>query len=112
MRIVHKIAPNGEPEVLNFPGVCVFTRDSEGPFLDTGTYLNARDLDGVDPYCYIHVQKVIDMGRVVGMVPASDVERLQLRLDALGEKLKETEKLLDAYTTIKDAEQVLEEVAA
>ena len=102
MRIVDK-----ESEVLNFPGVCIFTRDSEGPFLDTDTYLNARELDGVDPYGYIHVQKVVDMGRVVGMVPKEDVERLQEQLKQYGEKVAELEKLLEAYTTIKDAEKVL-----
>ena len=101
MRIVDK------SEVLNFPGVCVFTRDSEGPFLDTDTYLNARDLGGVDPYAYIHVQKVVDMGRVVGMVPKEDVERLQERVEKQDERVRELEALLDAYTTIKDAEKVL-----
>ena len=102
MRIVDK-----NTEVLNFPGVCVFTRDSEGPFLDTDTYLNARELEGVDPYAYIHVQKVVDMGRVVGMVPKEDVERLEQRVKAQDERVRELEALVEAYTTIKDAEAVL-----
>ena len=78
MRIVNK---GDEP--LNFPGVCVFTRDAEGPFLDTDTYLNARELDGVDPYAYIHVTKVKDMGRAVGMVEGEKVEALEAELEEL-----------------------------
>jgi hypothetical protein len=104
MRIV-----NPKDEVMNFPGVCAFTRDSEGPFLDTDTYLNAKDLDGVNPYAYIHVQKVVDMGRVVGMVPKEDVERLLERVEAQDAKVRELEKLVDAYQTMKDAEKVLVE---
>lgn len=110
MRIIDKKANPGE--VLNFPGVCVFTRDSEGPFLDTGTYLNARELDGVDPYAYIHVQKVVDMGRAVGMVPKEDVERLQEQVEAYAAKVDELRELLDAYTTIADASKKIEEAVA
>jgi hypothetical protein len=103
MRIIDK----GSDEPLNFPGVCVFTRDSEGPFLDTDTYLNAKDLDGVNPYAYIHVQKVVDMGRVVGMVPKEDFEVLAEQVQVYGERVAELEKLLEAVQTIKDAESVL-----
>lgn len=91
----------------NFPSRCIFTGDTEGPFLDTQTWLNARQLDGVDPYAWISVAKVVDMGRAVGMVPREDVERLEEQLQAHGEKVRELEKLLDAYTTIAEAEKVL-----
>jgi len=106
-----RIVKKGE-EVLNFPGVCIFTRDSDGPFLDTGCYLNARDLDGADPYAYIHVQKVVDMGRVVGMVPKEEFERLQERVAKQDERVRELEALVDAYTTLKDAERELEGAVA
>ncbi len=104
MEIVKK-GPDEAP--LNFPGVCVFTRDSEGPFLDTKTWLNARDIGGVDPYGYIHVAKVIDMGRAVGMVSKSDYDAQLERADAAEAKVAELEKLLEAHRTIKDAARVL-----
>lgn len=102
MRVVEK----GE-EVLNFPGVCVLTMDGEGPWVDTETWLNAKDLDTVDPYAYISVAKVRDMGRVIGMVEKEEVEKLTAQVEEYGNKVAELQALVDAYTTIKDAEETL-----
>lgn len=97
---------------MGVPGVCVLTGDGDGPFLDTQIVLNTRTYGTVEPWAIITVQKVIDMGRAVGMVPKEDVERLRERVDAQDERVRELEKLLDAYTTIKDAEEVLTGAAA
>lgn len=98
MRIVHK---GDEP--LNFPGVCMFTRDAEGPWLDTDTYLNARELNGVDPYGYITVLKVEDMGRAVGMVPAHVHQTIVAERDALAKHAAELEVQLLAFKKVREA---------
>ena len=98
-------------KAVNFPGVCVFTRDSEGPFLDTDTYLNARDLDGVDPYAYISVQKVIDMGRVVGCLPPEEAHRLTEEVAALREQVAELEPKATAWDALAAAKATVEAAA-
>jgi hypothetical protein len=92
---------------LNFPGKCVLSGDAEGPFLDTNTWLNAKDIGGIDPYGYISVAKVRDMGRAIGMVPREDVERLQGRIDDYGAKIDALTKQVDALTAIKELEKEL-----
>lgn len=84
------------------PGFCIFTKDVEGPFLDTG-----RWIDQIDPYGYVHVPFVEEMGRAVGMVPAGEVEALKERVDVLGRALNDTRTLLEAMQTVKNAEEVL-----
>ena len=92
-------------EAVNFPHVCAFTRDSDGPFLDTKTYLNARDLNGVDPYCYIHVTKVKDMGRAVGMVSAEHVEILVQELEELRAEIEENRAKAAAWDALSAARE-------
>lgn len=90
------------------PGLCIFTLDGEGPFLDTGTIINAKDLNGVDPYALISVAKVRDMGRAIGMVPREEIEELKAQLDEYAAKLEDLQRLADALIAREAADRVLE----
>lgn len=77
--------PSGDPVGLMEPGYCVFTKDIDGPYLDT-----EFQITDIYPRAYIHVGFVETMGRAVGMVPkheydqvAEENEKLRLALDAL-----------------------------
>jgi hypothetical protein len=96
-------------EAVNFPARCVFSGSTDGPFLDTGSWLNARQLDGVDPYGYISVSFLETMARKVGMVAQSDVERLQERIAEQDDRINELTRLVDALGVLSE---VTEEVAA
>jgi hypothetical protein len=95
-------------KAVNFPARCVFTGSTDGKFLDTGFWLNARELDGVDPYAYISVAFVETMGREVGMVAANEVERLQERVAAQDDRINELERLVDALGVLNE---ITEEVS-
>jgi hypothetical protein len=90
MRVVDK------SEAKQAPGLCIFTGDIDGPFLDTDTWINY-----VDAYGYIHVPKVEEMGRAVGMVPRAEVEHLKKQLSEYGLKLEKLERQLAAYATLE-----------
>lgn len=105
MRVVIK------EEATNFPRVCVFTGSDDGPFLDTETWLNARDLNGVDPYGYISVQKVIDMGRAVGMVPKDEVDALREQVANLDRKYQVLAQYAEAIEGLKAVEEQIEVAA-
>jgi hypothetical protein len=84
-------------EAINNPGYCIFTKDIDGPFLDTGTWIN-----DINPYGYIHVPFVEAMGREVGMVPRSEFERLAEKATAMAEELSELREQADALTKIAE----------
>lgn len=84
--------------VIAVPGTCILTGDGEGPFLDTGVFINAKEVGGVDPYALISVQKVKDMARAVGMVEADED-----RIAELEEKVAELEPKAIAWDAVTEA---------
>ena len=93
---------NREGGNLNHPGVCVFTGTSDGDLIDTGFWLNAKDLDGVDPYGYVSVGFVKNMAKEIGMVDGAEVERLRERCAKLEDESNEVHRQLDALTTLEE----------
>lgn len=89
---------------LNAPGLCVFTADTGGPFLDTG-----RWLPYADPYGYIHVPFAKEIGRAVGMVEAEEHEALkaeiaekQVLLEEFAHNLSDLQEQVEAFKTVKE----------
>jgi hypothetical protein len=93
MRIVEK------EEAINGPGLCIFTSDIDGPFLDTGFWVDSW----ANPYAYIHVPFVEQMGREVGMVARNEVERLAERVEAAEAECESLREQVEALTTIREA---------
>jgi hypothetical protein len=87
------------------PGKCLASRDTEGPFIDTGCWTREHD-----PYLYLSVRWVEEQARdLLGMVPAKEVEErfagLELELREQAEKLKALERFEEAaaeYTEARD----------
>lgn len=92
---------------LNAPGYCVFTHDIDGPFLDTKKWIN-----DIDPYGYVQVEYVKEMGRAVGMVDPDDVKALKQRVAEMALELEELRLIAGAIENYRDAEETLEAVAA
>lgn len=92
---------------LNAPGYCVFTKDVDGPFLDTKRWLN-----DIDPYGYVQVDYVKEMGRAVGMVDPGDVAALKQRVSEMALELEELRKIAGAIEDYDTAKATLEAVAA
>lgn len=82
---------------VNNPGYCIFTKDLDGPYLDTGFWINE-----IDPYAYIHVPFVETMGRAVGMVPKHEVEALQEKARLMAEELVELREKVEALTRVAE----------
>ena len=97
MHIVDK-----ENETLNFPGVCAFTKTSDDDLLDTGCWLNAKDLNGVDPDGYIAKGFLKTMAREIGMVDGSELEAAQAELAEARKELPKAEAW-DALQTAREA---------
>lgn len=85
------------------PGKCIVTGDIDGPFIDTGTYAGE-----IDPYIYLHAPYVEQLAReLLGMVPASDVEKLQADLVEMAAKIEPLQRFVDAHAALDAAaEQV------
>ena len=87
------------------PGLCLFTAELEGPFLDTERWISYTD-----PYGYISVSFVEEMGRAVGMVDAQEVAALKAQLAQYGQKLAELQGIADAINDREAAEAKLAEL--
>lgn len=84
-------------------GECKLSRDIDGPFLDTGFWINE-----IDPYLVIHVPVVEAMGRACGMKSAEEYAALEAKVEDLkaqvaeyGEQAAEFEKALDGIAALK-----------
>lgn len=96
--------PGAELEGLKAPGHCLISHDIDGPLLDTDVYV-----DEIDPYGYIAVGVVEQMGKAVGMVPESEVKRLRADLKQAREESKFARARLQKL--VRDAEAGLKPVA-
>mgnify|MGYP001615419762 CR=1 FL=1 len=94
------IVEEGEPR--NFPGVCVFTKTSDDDLLDTGFWLNAKELDTVDPYGYVAVGFLKTMAREIGMVDGSELEAAKAEIAELRQEMPKAEAW-DAYQAAREA---------
>jgi hypothetical protein len=85
------------------PGMCLASRDTDGPFFDTGLFARHRD-----PYMYISCKWVEEAAQELGMVPASEVEALKEQLESYAAKIENLERFVEAHRSLEAA---AEEVA-
>lgn len=91
------------------PAMCLASRDTDGPFFDTGLYARHRD-----PYMYISTRWVEEAAQELGMVPAAEVEGLRDQIDSYAAKIENLERFVEAHRTLEEAAEsvVPVEVAA
>ena len=80
-----------------YPHACAVSGRDDGELIDFGV-----DFDGVDPHLYLRVGVVEEAGRLIGMVPKAEVEKLSERLSDLAEELVEAQKLLASYRKVEE----------
>ena len=80
-----------------YPHACAVSGRDDGELIDF-----AVDFDGVDPHLYLRVGVVEEAGRLIGMVPKAEVEKLSERLSDLAEELVEAQKLLASYRKVEE----------
>lgn len=83
-------------QATNSPGKCLVSRDTEGPFIDTGCYAMHHN-----PYLYLSVRWVKEIARdLLGMVPAEEVEG---QLNAMREAVEEQNQRIAELTRFEEA---------
>jgi hypothetical protein len=92
-------------QALQPPAKCLVTGDTDGPFIDTGTWARQHD-----PYIYLHVPLIEYYAReLLGMVSAEKVADLEERLAENYQRLTKLQRFVDG--TLEYSE-IAEEVAA
>lgn len=95
-------------EAVRPPGMCLASRDTEGPFIDTGLRAAHRD-----PYIYLSVRWIEECARELGMVPKVEVDARFAKLEAeheeYAEKLAALQRLADAATEFSEATEAVAE---
>ncbi len=91
------------------PGRCLASRDTEGPFIDTGCWTREHD-----PYLYLSVRWVEENARnLLGMVSAKEVDERYGKLEALlSEQAERLEALAEFETAAVEYEEAKERVMA
>lgn len=85
-------------KAFHAPGMCVVSRDIDGPFVDLETWTGLTD----DAHLYLHVPVAEEIGRTVGMIPKGEVEALKRRVEELAENLKKERKRITAYESLRE----------
>ena len=78
--------------------MCLASRDTDGPFFDTGLYARHRD-----PYMYIGTRWVEEAAQELGMVPAAEVEKLRDQLESYAAKIENLERFVEAHSALEEA---------
>lgn len=95
-------------EAVRPPGMCLASRDTEGPFIDTGLRAAHRD-----PYIYLSVRWIEEAARELGMVPKVEVDARFAKLEAeheeYAEQLAALKRLADAATEFSEATEAVAE---
>jgi hypothetical protein len=90
------------------PGMCVVSRDIDGPFVDLETWTGLTD----DAHLYLHVPVAEEIGRTVGMIPKGEVEGLQERVAELAEEIEKARRQIAAYEQLREEITDKEPIAA
>lgn len=80
------------------PGYCLASRDTEGPFIDTGLYARHRD-----PYIYLSVRWIEEQAQELGMVSAELVEALKVRLLEMEAEIGRLTQFIEAQKSFEDS---------
>jgi hypothetical protein len=95
-------------EAVRPPAMCLASRDTEGPFIDTGLRSGM-----VDPHIYISCRWIEEAARELGMVPKVEVDARFAKLEAEHEeyaaKLSALQRLADASAEFSEATEAVVE---
>lgn len=95
-------------EAVRPPGMCLASRDTEGPFIDTGLRAAHRD-----PYIYLSCRWIEEAAKELGMVPKAEVDERFAKLEAeqeeYAEQLASLKRLADAATEFSEATEAVAE---
>lgn len=86
-----------------YPYACAVTGRDDGPVVDF-----AIELDGVDPHLYLRLSVIEEAGKLIGMVPKAEVEKLTQQLSDFAEEIVDLQKRVGAYEQIEEGLRVLE----
>lgn len=93
------VVPAVVERAVRAPGKCAVTHDIDGPFLDCGIAYENR---GYWHRLYLHLPWVEEMGRKhCGMVPRSEYEALEQRLEDAEQDAEALQVAFDALTKEK-----------
>jgi hypothetical protein len=89
------------------PGKCLASRDTEGPFIDTGCWTREHD-----PYLYLSVRWFEETARdLLGMVSAQEVEErfatVEAQLKEQAERIAELQRFEEAAAEYEEARQAV-----
>ena len=76
----------------------VFPHIQQGAYIDVGI-----DINSYDPHVYIGEMAARELGKMVGMVPKSDLDQARIALDDARATLTEAEKKIEKLEAFKDA---------
>lgn len=83
------------------PRKCAVSGRSGGPFIDFGVDFQAPN-PNTPNFLYLHKAVVEDAGRKLGMVPATEVERLTDQLAGLSKELEELRGDMEMYAEFEE----------
>jgi hypothetical protein len=72
------------------PGMCLVSRDTDGPFFDTGVYARHHD-----PYMYIGTRWVEEAAQELGMVRQAEVDAMREQLANMETELSELRAFME-----------------
>lgn len=90
-----------------YPHTCVVTGRDDGPVVDFNI-----EIEGIDPHLYLRLSVVEEAGKLIGMVPKAEVEKLEAALNAYGEELARLQERVAAYEKVEEGLKALEGAAA
>lgn len=76
----------------------VFPHVNDGAFIDTG-----NDIVGWDPHVYVSQTAAEQLGAFVGMVPGSDLQISETKLNLANERIEELEREVAVLEEFKQA---------
>lgn len=80
------------------PYQCAVTGRDDGEIVDFGV-----EIPGWDPHLYLRVSVVEEAGRLIGMVPKAEVDKLEAALNDLSEGFVDLQKRLATYEQAESA---------
>jgi hypothetical protein len=96
-------------KLVHPPAKCLVTGDIDGPFVDFGSWgsHNFEPYESYDPHVALSVGVVKEAGKLCGMVPREDVERLKERVEKAEAELEQVKAHAATIQRVLDAEAAL-----
>jgi hypothetical protein len=91
-------------EPVQRPQRCaVFPHIQQGAYIDTGMNINTYD-----PHVYIGETAARELGKMVGMVPRSDLDQARIALDEARATIVEKQREVEQLQAFKDAVELIQ----